>query len=277
MHPTTSRRAVLRVPLTLGLLALAACWPPKQIDEVPIMKNGDRVASNDSIIADARRTADADRLRQLQASDTLSAIALRDCAPAVCDAIARGEVALGMTPVQVMAATRTTENAWLIRSSSGVTVMSPGNRDMPPRDVVGPLAVVQVGSGGVSTYSYREREGLRVVSAPGDASATARASSLAEGLIRQGDNLAANGQFAAALDYYDRASLLVPANAEIDYKIATSLDKLLRPIEAALQYRLFLHKLELQKIDAVGTANARLAEAIALAQQRIIVLERQSR
>ncbi len=277
MHPTNPRRAVVRLPLTLGLLALAACWPPKQIDEMPIMKNGDRVASNDSIIAEARRTASADRLRQQQAGDTLTEAAMRDCAPAVCDAIARGEVALGMTPAQVMAATRTTETAWVVRRSAGATVMAPGNRDMPPRDVVGPLAVVQIGDGGVSTYSYREREGIRVVSAPGDASATARAASLADGMIRQGDNLAANGPFADALDYYDRASLLVPANAEIDYKIATSLDKLLRPVEALLQYRLFLHKLELQKIDAVGTANARLAEAIALAQQRIIVLERQSR
>ena len=277
MHPTNPRRAVVRLPLTLGLLALAACWPPKQIDEVPIMKNGDRVASNDSIIASARRDAAADRLRQLQSSDTLSAVALRDCAPAVCDAIARGEVALGMTPVQVMAATRTTESAWMIRTSQGVTTMAPGNRDMPPRDVVGPIVMVQVGGEGVSTYSYREREGLRVVSAPGDASASARAASLADGLIRQGDNLAANGQFAQALDYYDRASLLVPANAEIDYKIATSLDKLLRPIEAALQYRLFLQKLELQKIEAVGNANAKLAEAIALAQQRVIILQRDRR
>ena len=277
MHPMTPRRAALRMPLTLGLLALGACWPPKQIDEVPIMKNGDRVASNDSIIAAARRDASADRLRQQQAGDTLAAVALRDCAPAVCDAIARGEVSLGMSPAQVMAATRTTETAWIVRRSQGVTVMAPGNRDMPPRDVVGPLAVVQVGDGGVSTYSYREREGVRVVSAPGDASATARAASLADGMIRQGDNLAANGQFADALNYYDRASLLVPANAEIDFKIATALDKLLRPVEAALQYRLFLHKLELEKIDAVGSANARLAEAIAIAQQRIIVLERQAR
>jgi alkylation response protein AidB-like acyl-CoA dehydrogenase len=59
--------------------------------------------------------------------------------------------------------------------------------------------------------------------------------------------------------------------------MATSLDKLLRPIEASLRYRLFLHQLELEKIAAVGSANAKLAEAIAYAQQRIVVLDRRAR
>jgi hypothetical protein len=63
----------------------------------------------------------------------------------------------------------------------------------------------------------------------------------------------------------------------LEYKMATSLDKLLRPREAELRYMLFLHRLELEKIDAVGNANARLAEAIAQARQRVIVLERQNR
>jgi hypothetical protein len=58
--------------------------------------------------------------------------------------------------------------------------------------------------------------------------------------------------------------------------MATSLDKLLRPREAELRYMLFLHRMELEKIEAVGNANAKLAEAIAQARQRVIVIEKQS-
>lgn len=270
-------RDVSRVPLAaLVALGLAAC-ARKQIDEQPIMRNGDRVASNDDIIAAQRTAARSDAARIAQERDSLNAVALAGCQPSICDAVARGEVAIGMSPTQVYAATRTTPDAWRVRQAAGVTTMTPASGEVAPKDVVGELAVVQVGEQGVATYSYRERQGIRVVSSPQEASATARATMVAAGLVREGDELAANGNFTAALDRYDRASLLVPNDAEVDYKIAMSLDKLLRPIEAVLQYRLFLHKLELEKIDAVGRANARLAEAIALAQQRIVILERQSR
>lgn len=257
-------------------LALAAC-ARKQIDEQPIMRNGDRVASNDNIIAAQRTEARNDAFRMQQERDSLNAVASANCAPSICDALARGEVAIGMTTTQVLAATRTTPEAWSIRQAAGVVTMTPVSLDMPTRDVVGQLAVVQVGGQGVATYSYRERQGLRVVSSPQEASATARATMIAAGLVREGDDLAANGNFSAALDRYDRASLLVPNDPEVDYKIATSLDKLLRPVEALLRYQLFLQKLEIERIDARGRASAALAEAIALAQQRIIILERQSR
>jgi tetratricopeptide (TPR) repeat protein len=261
------------VPLALALSACAR----KQIDEQPVMRNGDRVASNDNIIANARREARNDAFRIAAERDSLNAIALSSCAPTICDALARGEVAIGMSTTQVLAATRTTPDAWSIRQAAGVTTMTPVSMDVAPKDVVGQLAVVQVGGEGVATYSYRERQGLRVVSSPQEASASARATMIAAGLVREGDDLAANGDFPAALDRYDRASLLVPNDPEVDYKVATALDKLLRPQEASIRYRLFLQKLEIEKIDAVGRANARLAEAIALAQQRIIILERQSR
>jgi len=64
------------------------------------------------------------------------------------------------------------------------------------------------------------------------------------------------------------------ADAELQYKMATSLDKLLRPIEADLRYKMFLNQLEIQRIDAVATQNAKLADAIARARERIIVLEK---
>jgi len=61
----------------------------------------------------------------------------------------------------------------------------------------------------------------------------------------------------------------------IDFKIAESLDKALRPYAALIQYQLFLHRMNLETIEARGEAAARMAEAIALAQQRILILERQ--
>jgi len=63
----------------------------------------------------------------------------------------------------------------------------------------------------------------------------------------------------------------------LNYKVAQLLDQQLRPVEALMRYQKFLLSLELQRIDAVGTQNAKLAEAIALAQQRIVVLDRRSR
>ncbi|MEO8623007.1 MAG: hypothetical protein ABI625_18175, partial [bacterium] len=61
---------------------------------------------------------------------------------------------------------------------------------------------------------------------------------------------------------------------EIQYKIAMSLDKLLRPVEAELRYKMFLNQLTIAQIDAQGTANAKLADAIVHARERIVVLEK---
>jgi hypothetical protein len=63
----------------------------------------------------------------------------------------------------------------------------------------------------------------------------------------------------------------------VEYRIATVLDKQLRPIEALIRYQLFLHQLELEKIRATGEAYGHLASAIAHARERVIVLERQTR
>jgi Flp pilus assembly protein TadD len=134
---------------------------------------------------------------------------------------------------------------------------------------------VQLAGGAVSSLTYREPQGLRTVTRSADVTEANRAR--ADALGREGDALAAAGDFTSALDRYDRASVVSRADAELQYKMATSLDKLLRPIEASLRYRLFLHQLELEKIDAVGSANARLAEAIARAQERIVILDRRPR
>ena len=180
-----------------------------------------------------------------------------------------------MTEPQVLAATRTTDLTWSARRSGSATVLAPRDADAAPSDAVSPVALVQLADGTVASITYREPQGLRTVSATADVGGANHARAVA--LTREGDALAAAGDFTKALDRYDRASVVDRSDAELQYKIATSLDKLLRPREAELRYRLFLHQLELQKIEAIGNADAKLAGAIALAHERIVVLERRER
>jgi tetratricopeptide (TPR) repeat protein len=263
---------------TLFITALlAACASSKRIDEGPItvMRNGDRVAEPTRAIDAATSQALEARIEGRTKRDSISAAAFAACAPAVCAALGRGELALGMTEAQVLAATRTTDVAWTVRRSGGVTVLSPRDGEASPRDAVAPVALVQLAGGGVAGITYREPQGLRTVSSPADVTDANRVRAVA--LTREGDALAAAGDFTAALERYDRASVVDRADAELQYKMATSLDKLLRPREAELRYRLFLHQLELQKIEAVGNANAKLADAIAQARERIVVLDKRTR
>jgi hypothetical protein len=62
----------------------------------------------------------------------------------------------------------------------------------------------------------------------------------------------------------------------LEYKVATMLDLQMRPVEAQIRYQRFLHSLDIERIRAQGDANAQLADAIARAQQRLIILERQA-
>jgi tetratricopeptide (TPR) repeat protein len=132
-----------------------------------------------------------------------------------------------------------------------------------------------VANGVVASFTYREPQGLRTVSTLSDV--TDANVARAAVLTKEGDAMAAAGDFTAALERYDRASVVYRADAELQYKMAASLDKLLRPREAELRYRLFLHELELEKIAAYGDANAKLADAIAQARERIVVLEKRTR
>jgi hypothetical protein len=263
--------------LFVTALAAASCANPKRIDEGPItvMRNGDRVDS-------PARATDAATTQALEASiagrerrDSVAAVAFAGCAPSVCAALGRGEVALGMTEAQVLAATRTTELAWTTRRSGGVAVLAPRDADGGPRDAVAPVALVQLANGTVASVTYREPQGLRTVSSPNDVSGANVARAAA--LTKEGDAMAAAGDFTAALERYDRASVVNQADAELQYKLATTLDKLLRPREAELRYRLFLHRLELERIAAHGDANAKLAGAMIAARERIVVLEKQTR
>ncbi|HSJ24459.1 MAG TPA: hypothetical protein VK929_07330 [Longimicrobiales bacterium] len=262
--------------LILPILALAACSPTR-VHERPIMQNGDRVPAPDVAIEAARQEASRTEREGAAQRDAIAASALATCAPEICAAITRGELALGMTEAQVLAATRTTEGAWSSRDAGGATVMVPTSRGVAPRDAVGQLAMVQLSNGRVAAYSYNEAQGVRIVSSPADATTEGRAAALADMLVREGDDYMARGEFEMALNRYDRAHVLRPMDAMTEYRIATLLDKQLRPIEALIRYQLFLHRLEIEKIQATGEAYGHLASAIAHARERVIILERQTR
>lgn len=259
--------------LALGALALSSGCATKHVHEEPIIQQGDRVDDGSAAVYEAQQRAEA-RRRQAQEQQDIEAEALATCDGDVCDAVVRNEVWLGMNETQVLAATGTTEDAWNVRRAGGSTVMTPRDATMVPSDAVGAVAMVQLAGGNVSRYGYQERQGVRLVSSPDMATTEGRAAETAEALLREGDELAAAGRLDAALDRYDRASILAPGDPLIDYRIASVLDKALRPYEARIQYELFLHRLDLEEIEARGDANAKLAEAIALAQQRLVVLER---
>jgi len=260
--------------ILLSLLFLTAC-APKRVRERPIIQQGERVPESGVPLAAIEGAGAVDHDRLAEELDSIWAEALSDCEGAACDAISRGEVALGMSETGVLAATGTTSASWSIRRAGPAVVLVPASQSLRPRDRIGELALIQLRHGRVESYSYNEAEGLRLVQSPQDATLSGRAAALAEMLIREGDDLAARGDLDGALNRYDRADILSGGNdPELDYRIATVLDKQLRPIEALIRYRLFLHRLELEKIEARGDAYAKLADAIARARERIVILER---
>lgn len=265
-----------RTTSTLLLLALLAACSSKRVHEEPIYESGDRVAVEDGSSATADAAAGEDREAMRERREALRAAALESCAPDACEAILRGELRPGLTETAVLAATGTTEEAWRIRRSGSAVVMVPRSLSALPSDAMGDVVMVQLADGRVSRLAYQEASGVRVVDEASEATTEGRAEALAELLLREGDELAAQGALDAALDRYDRADVLSPANAMVAYRIATVLDKQLRPIEALIQYRLFLHRLELERIEARGRVAANVAEAIARAKERIVVLERRT-
>lgn len=265
---------------TLLVLALAAggaaCGP--KVQPKAIMQNGGTIISlSDETVAAARAEGAAEQARLSGDAAERAAVAMATCMPDVCRAIARGEVALGMSADQVYVATHSAPAAWQERTSGRATLLTaqPGSR--APEDAVGEVVMVALENGAVRSYTYREPQGLRTVASAADATAAGRAAAQVEVLLREGDDFALRGDMVGALDRYDRADVLRPGNPETTLKIARALDKQLRPVEALVRYQLFLHQMELERIQARGDAAAKMAEAIALAQQRIVILERQAR
>lgn len=263
------------VLLGAGVL-LAACNGPRRIRERPIMTNGDRTPSQDRIIAGAAAEGYSDNTMLTQARDSVYAKAVATCRGTICASVVKGEISLGMTPAQAMAATRTAPAAWTLRESGAATVMVPRVLGNSPRDATGEVVMVQFDDDRVNAVSYRETQGIRVVSSASDTTTEGRATAMADALIREGDQFNAAGDRARALDRYDRALALTRADAMLEYKVATMLDLQMRPVEAQIRYKRFLQSLEIERIRAQGDANAQMADAIARAQQRLIVLERQA-
>ena len=261
--------------VALGLIALAACTQRRVNPEpVTIMRNGQRVPDSDARIAEARDRVGGDQARTAYTRDSIMAAAMTGCTPNVCAAVTRGEVTLGMNEAQLMASTRTTPAAWSVRRSGDAVVYTAAMQGQPAHDMVAALAMVQFDGGRVASYAYSEPSGMRIVQQPADASATARSMATGRALVDQGDQLVASGNADLALARYDQASVLLPNDATVQYKIATLLDQQLRPIEAVMRYQRFLHQMELERISAVGDAYAKQAEAIAHAKERIIILEK---
>ena len=264
----------MKATLLLPLVLLAACGPRMQPPR-PIMANGATIrAGSDQVVAGAQ--AEGEVVREQIAAERQVALsaALANCAPAICEAIARGELALGMTEQQVLAATGTTGNAWEVRGTGRARIMASPAFGVGPADAIAEIVHVALQDGRVRSYTYQEPQGFRTVASPWDATDAGRAASQAEALLREGDMFAVRGNFVAALDRYDRADVLRPGHGQTALRIASTLDKQLRPVEAELQYRRALQQLEIELIRAEGDAAAEIAEAIARAHQRIIVLER---
>jgi tetratricopeptide (TPR) repeat protein len=100
---------------------------------------------------------------------------------------------------------------------------------------------------------------------------------LADQLVQEGTDLLAGNDLDGALNRFDRAAILRADDKDLQFRIARLLDLQMRPKEALMRYERFLAGLEIDKIKAQGEASAKLAEAIALAQQRIVVLQQQVR
>ncbi len=274
--PTTPNLALRPTVYALAVFGSAACAPfPQRIKDAPLLDNGQRIPTMDDLPL-ARGLA-AERAVAKSTMDSLYASAAANCEPAICSAVARGEVLLGMSESQVYAATHTTAQSWTARRSGVTTVLVPASLVAAPRDMVSEIAMVQFEGPRVVVIGYRESQGVRVVAAAADAASRGRNAAAATALVKEGDDLVAANDLVGALNRYDRASVLAPADAELQYKTARILDLQLRPAEALMRYQRFLHGLDLERIGAQGSANAKLADAIATARQRIVVLEKQVR
>jgi hypothetical protein len=261
--------------LALGALAASAACGPHIRPLETVMENGEVLypAPSEEVVERARVQGEILAEEMAQRRGDLAVAALASCAPDVCDAITRGELMIGMNEEQVFAATRTTPQAWDLRGGGGVLFMTARSDLNVPSDAVSRIAQVSLQGGRVASYTYQEPQGFRTVTSLADATPAARREAQADALLREGDDYAAAGRLDLAIAAYDQADVLRPGHPETTLRLATALDKTLRPIEAHLRYRMFLHQMQLERIHAHGEVAASVAEAIARVQDRIIILE----
>src|SRR5215216_6579039 len=119
------------------LLAFAAACAPRMQPVRAVQPNGATVPSTaDESVGRAHAEGRAERERAAAEHDQTVAHALQACAGAACDAIARGELAVGLTREQVLAATHTSAAAWEERGGGFVTTLTPRDEGRAPRDAV---------------------------------------------------------------------------------------------------------------------------------------------
>lgn len=266
-----------RVATLLLLAAAAGCQrKPVGLEDmkpIPGPRGGSSTSQQDAIAA-AQRQSDSTRAAIAQQANAANAEATATCTPAICAAIGRHEMALGMSQSQVLAATQTVPSAWDIRgnATNGTMISSTTGRTMI-KDAVGEVTMVTIRDGKTVGYVYREPAGLRSVTAPEDATTEGRRKALALSLLNQGDELMSTGRTDDALNRYDQADVINPNDPATTLRIARIIDKQNRPVEALMRYQKFLHEMELDRINATGKANAELAGAITMAQHRIVTLQ----
>jgi hypothetical protein len=175
----------------------------------------------DADIANARDRKDALDAEIAREADSVAAAAMRECTAYTCGALQRRELALGMTLAQVLAATTSTRAAWSFRGDAGAHVMLPRNQAV--HDHTGQVALVAFRNGTAVSYAYRDPTGVRFVTAPADATTAGRRRTMAQRLIRDGDDLVAAGRLYEALDKYVEADILDPD----DPATASRIDRLL--------------------------------------------------
>ena len=264
---------------TLLILAASAGCAGKRIAGLDEMQPetrppGGSATSQQDAIAAAQRQSDSIRASIAQQANAANSEATATCTPAICAAIGRHEMALGMSQAQVLAATQTIASAWDIRgtATNGTMISSTTGKTMI-KDAIGEVTMVTIRDGKTVAYTYREPAGLRSFSSPEDATTEGRRKALALSLLNQGDELMSTGRTDAALDRYDQADVINPNDPATTLRIARIIDKQNRPIEALMRYQKFLHEMEIDRINAKGKANAELAGAITMAQHRIVTLQ----
>jgi tetratricopeptide (TPR) repeat protein len=264
---------------TLLILSASAGCAGKRIaglDEMQAEKGpvGGSATSQQDASAAAARQADAVRAEIAQQANAANSEATATCTPAICAAIGRHEMALGMSQAQVLAATQTISGAWDIRGTqTNGTMMKSATNNMMIKDAVGEVMMVTIRDGKTVAYTYREPSGLRSVTSPEDATTEGRRKALALNLLNTGDELMASGQKEKALERYDQADVINPNDPATTLRIARIIDQQNRPLEALMRYQKFLHEMDIERINAKGKANAELAGAITMAQHRIVTLQ----
>src|SRR5690606_23602384 len=97
----------------LALVSLAGACGPHIRPLERTMDNGELLhPRSEEVVEQARLEGEMERERIAADQAAAMAAALASCTPEICEAIGRGELAVGMTEAEVLAATRTTHQAW---------------------------------------------------------------------------------------------------------------------------------------------------------------------